>query len=95
MSTHIFKTLGIAALSTGVASFSTHSIAQQCQTPVPVWADEFDGTAIDTTKWDVMLGDGCSYGICGWGNNELQSYEAENVTVANGILTIEAKKTTC
>ncbi|SEA12449.1 PKD domain-containing protein [Microbulbifer marinus] len=68
------------------------AVGQQCQSPAPVWEDNFDGTTLDTTKWEPMLGDGCSYGICGWGNNELQSYQAENATVANGLLTITAKK---
>ncbi|WP_206483320.1 family 16 glycosylhydrolase [Thalassotalea sp. G2M2-11] len=76
----------------GVSFFSNTVLAQQCQNPTPVWADEFDGTSLDTSKWEVMTGDGCSYGICGWGNNELQSYQAENNTVSNGILTITAKK---
>jgi len=84
--------LGVVVLFSGLASVPSFTFAQQCQNPTPIWADEFDGTAIDTTKWDVMLGDGCSYGICGWGNNELQSYQAENITVANGILSISAKK---
>ncbi|MFI2812116.1 PKD domain-containing protein [Microbulbifer sp. JSM ZJ756] len=77
---------GAAMLSSSIA------IGQQCQNPAPVWEDNFDGTAVDTTKWEVMLGDGCSYGICGWGNNELQSYQADNATVENGILTITARK---
>ncbi len=66
--------------------------AQQCPANVPVFADEFNGTALDLAKWEVMVGDGCSYGLCGWGNNELQSYQAANATVANGLLTITAKK---
>jgi beta-glucanase (GH16 family) len=92
MSTHTVKNLSLALMTSGLVSFPLSTLAQQCQNPVPVWADEFDGSSIDTTKWDVMLGDGCSYGICGWGNNELQSYQANNLTVANGILTITAKK---
>lgn len=70
----------------------TGANAQSCQNPVPVWADEFDGNALDTSKWEIMVGDGCSYGICGWGNSELQSYQGDNLTVANGQLTITAKK---
>lgn len=92
MPTHTMKHLSLVTLALGLASFPAMTIAQQCQSPVPVWADEFEGSAIDTTKWDVMIGDGCNYGICGWGNNELQSYQADNLTVANGLLTITAKK---
>ena len=46
-----------------------------------IWSDEFDGNALDLTKWEPQLGDGSTYGIPGWGNNELQSYSArpENV----------------
>ncbi|NJS36764.1 MAG: hypothetical protein HC765_10685, partial [Brachymonas sp.] len=46
-----------------------------------VWADEFDGTSVDTSKWEFMLGDGSAFGIPGWGNNELQFYTASNATV--------------
>jgi beta-glucanase (GH16 family) len=57
-----------------------------------VWSDEFSGTAVDTTKWEFMLGNGSAYGIPGWGNNELQYYTNTNATVANGELTITAKQ---
>ena len=59
---------------------------------VLVWEDNFDGTAVDTGKWEFMIGDGCSYGLCGWGNNELQYYRSENAVVADGVLTITAKQ---
>lgn len=57
-----------------------------------VWSDEFDGTTLNTSNWEIMIGDGCSYGICGWGNNELQYYRSQNVSVAGGYLTIEARE---
>jgi beta-glucanase (GH16 family) len=58
-----------------------------------VWADEFDGAEVDLTKWSFQLGDGDEVGLpSGWGNNELQFYQAENATVADGMLTITARE---
>lgn len=59
--------------------------AQQC--PAQVWADEFDGTAVDTSKWSYQTGGG------GWGNNELQYYRPENASVSGGTLKITADDT--
>lgn len=55
----------------------------------PVWADEFDYTGLPSTaKWGYDIGGD------GWGNNELQYYtnSLSNASVANGILTITARK---
>lgn len=44
---------------------------------VLTWSDEFDGASgvgLDTAKWRYDTGDGCSEGICGWGNGERQHY---------------------
>ena len=57
-----------------------------------VWSDEFDGNAVDTSKWEFMLGDGSQFGIPGWGNNEKQWYTTNNATVADGVLTITARE---
>ena len=56
-----------------------------------VWSDEFLGTELNTADWTHEFGNGCP-SLCGWGNSELQSYSSQNTTVANGHLTIEAKK---
>lgn len=59
------------------------------------WSDEFEGSELDLLKWEYMTGDGTAYGLpSGWGNNELQWYRPENVTVENGHLVITAKKET-
>lgn len=57
-----------------------------------VWSDEFDGNAVDLSKWTFQLGDGTEVGLPGWGNNELQYYSADNATVADGMLTITARE---
>ncbi|WP_159803415.1 family 16 glycosylhydrolase [Arthrobacter zhaoguopingii] len=51
------------------------------------WADEFNGAAVDTTKWNVL--DNSTYGD---GNDELACLQNENVSVTNGKLTITAQK---
>ena len=67
----------------------------QAQCLTLVWSDEFDYTGTpNPSKWTYDLGDGCSIGICGWGNGEQQYYtnESKNVRVENGNLIIEARK---
>jgi beta-glucanase (GH16 family) len=64
-----------------------------------VWSDEFDGKAIDRSKWDYDLGNGfynydANTWVAGWGNDELESYtrEPENAFVRDGMLHIRALK---
>lgn len=57
-----------------------------------VWADEFDGSSLDSSRWTIVTGDGCDRNLCGWGNNELEWYQAANVEVAAGLLTITARQ---
>lgn len=59
-----------------------------------VWSDEFGGSSLDASKWNVQTGDGSAEGIPGWGNNELQSYQAANIDVGGGLLTITARRET-
>lgn len=65
--------------------------------PALLWHDEFDGDALDPTKWSCELGnwkldaDG-NYITGGWGNNEQEFYTDSNASVQDGILTIAARK---
>ena len=57
-----------------------------------VWSDEFNGSAVDGTKWNVDVGNGCP-SLCGWGTGEIENYtnSTNNVSVAGGFLTLEAR----
>ncbi len=64
-----------------------------------VWSDEFEGDAVDRSKWDFDLGNGFydyknHAWVAGWGNEELQYYthEPENVVVRDSCLFIRAVK---
>ena len=52
------------------------------------WSDEFDGGALNQTRWGYDLGGG------GWGNNELQTYtnSTDNAYLAGGNLYIQARR---
>jgi hypothetical protein len=50
-----------------------------------IWNDEFNGNSVNTDNWKFETGAG------GWGNNELQYYTADNASVEDGMLTIQAR----
>lgn len=81
----------IAQSSSADAPASSESAGLPTDTPADptaFWSDEFNGTALDLTKWTYETGNS------GWGNNELQYYtdRTENTYVKDGILHIAAKK---
>jgi beta-glucanase (GH16 family) len=56
---------------------------------------------LDSTVWNSVEGDGCGIGLCGWGNQELQYYRANNLAIENvpfepatKALAIQAKRET-
>ncbi|WP_371373104.1 family 16 glycosylhydrolase [Thalassotalea aquiviva] len=86
------KKLNSLLILSSISLGTSVAYAQQCQ--APIWSDEFNGTQLNQLNWEAQIGDGCDQGagMCGWGNSELQSYQAENAVVQNGQLTITAKK---
>jgi beta-glucanase (GH16 family) len=97
--------LALALVALGRPSASPAAQAPPAPAPsVPdgwrlTWRDEFEGAALDRTRWDYDLGNGfynydAQMWIAGWGNAELQYYtrEPENVAVAEGSLRIRALK---
>jgi beta-glucanase (GH16 family) len=57
-----------------------------------VWNDEFNGVAVDASRWTYDIGTGPPFP--GWGNNELEYYTSrpQNVVLSNGLLHIIARK---
>ncbi|CAJ1937838.1 unnamed protein product [Cylindrotheca closterium] len=53
-----------------------------------LWRDDFSGTSLNTEYWSWDLGAG------GWGNNELQTYTTEAISVTGGLLIIRADERT-
>ncbi len=55
------------------------------------FSDEFDGEALNEAKWNITVGDGCP-DLCGFGNNEMQTYTPDNIQVAGGVLTLQGRQ---
>jgi len=69
----------------------------QAQVGEVIWEDNFD--TFDEDVWTPDHGNGCSQGLCGFGNQEKQSYEPENVSIqpvpgepGNNALALQAKR---
>jgi len=71
-----------------------HASAQVLCHPQLVWHDEFN-TPGNLSQWKVYTGDGCQETSgCGFGNSELELYQAANAVVADTSLTITVKNET-
>jgi beta-glucanase (GH16 family) len=77
------KASAIAALLLIVVAAST----AQAQTNWRlVWNDEFDGSALDTSKWSAVTNCGDRR------NHEQQCYMADDVSVRDGVLTLKSER---
>ena len=57
-----------------------------------IWRDEFNQGSLDGANWSFDNGTGCP-DLCGWGNNELQYYQTDNLTFEDeDFLVIEARR---
>ena len=60
-----------------------------------IFNDEFDGGKLDTNKWSYDEGfllEEDDINTAGWGNQELEYYTRDNVSVKDGKLNIDMKK---
>ena len=87
MSKHSRTTISALALVLSIITLSAPGAFADMSL---VWSDEFNGTYLDPANWTPDIGNGCP-GNCGWGNNELEYYRSENVTVSDGNLILTTK----
>lgn len=76
-------------LAFAMAIFVASNMSAQCDQLF--WADEFDGSQLNTSNWTPEIGNGCP-SLCGWGNNEWQYYtdSPDNIIIEDGLLKIRA-----
>lgn len=86
----LVSTMALALVVSGIAlpTKNAESVQAADDGYELVWADEFNGTALDESAWTYETGNG----NWGWGNGELQYYRKENVSVSGGNLQIQAKR---
>ncbi len=73
--------LAVAMLMAGAAQVSASVTA-----PVIgklLWSEEFNGTSLNTSLWTASNGNGCEINLCGFGNQELQYYSPNNVSIVS------------
>ena len=60
-----------------------------------IWNDDFSGSSLDTDKWNIEEGyllEEDNIDTYGWGNQELEYYSKDAVSVKDGLLNIHMKK---
>lgn len=81
--------VGIGGLAgTGPLGFSPEDAPSQWKL---VFADAFDGNTLDAEKWTTCYW-WARYGCTNLANKEMQWYRPENVSVAHGMLVLEARE---
>ncbi|GAA3946379.1 di-heme oxidoredictase family protein [Allohahella marinimesophila] len=81
---HLF--LGLTLLATALTSAQ----ASAAEVGRLLWEDNFN--SLNQNVWNVIEGDGCEQGLCGWGNQELEWYRDANSFASNGQLVLEARQ---
>ena len=76
----------LALLTLAAGTMTLQAAAPSLDSYRLVWSDEFEGTTLDPSIWNIEVNGN------GGGNNELQYYAAENVSVADGCLVLTARK---
>lgn len=74
---HLIGGLLLAASAAASASVTSPVIGKL------LWSEEFNGASLDGSLWTATTGNGCQIGLCGYGNQELQYYSPNNLSITN------------
>ena len=88
--TKISSLLGVVMVLAGAGQLKAQTLTGKSNDPAgwsTVWYDDFTGNALDGTKWNIETN------TSGGGNNELQYYGPEGVSVRDGNLVLTASRT--
>jgi len=98
---YVLLTLGgcVAANLEPAEESTEHTISALNYDPGPgwtlAWADEFDGTSLNSANWNVLTSDYDPVtNNCNFGTGELEYPRAQNVSVSGGKLILSAQRTT-
>ena len=90
---HRLWRLGLAGLTLCAAGQTQAAVGNM------LWEENFN--TLNPSVWNTDVGDGCAEGLCGWGNQELQWYAQDNVSIepipgetGNNALVLEARNET-
>ena len=83
-----FRTMLVAAMLTLAAGATSAHAAPPPGTWHSVFADDFSGTSLDTSKWNTCYPSACSGPSAG----ELERYQPANVTESGGYLHLTARQ---
>lgn len=86
---HLLTLLAAASLALAAGATGAHA-APPAGTWHPVFSDEFNGTSLDTSKWNTCFPSGC----LGPSAGELERYQAANVSESGGYLHLTARRDT-
>lgn len=74
---HFIGGLLLAASAAASASVTSPVIGKL------LWSEEFNGASLNTSTWTASNGNGCQINLCGYGNQELQFYSPNNLSIAD------------
>ena len=86
------KLISFLVITSSILISSCNNSTAREESPSLDWFDDFNNESLDTNFWNVEYGNGCP-DLCGFGNNEAQTYTGsnQNLMFGNGklILAIE------